>query len=126
MDQPPVPHRQRLTVDAARAVTTDGTAHRLTAPRGLAWTGRITDWSASAGTPAAPGRPRRGARRRAAGADLRQRRPPGRVDRRGHHGADHRRAPARPPLAAVATDAFLRAGGSGSARSSTSPSTGRR
>ncbi|GGW91325.1 hypothetical protein GCM10010341_10570 [Streptomyces noursei] len=113
VDQPPVPHRQRLAVDAARAVTTDGTAHRLTAPRGLAWTGRITDRSASAGTPAGP---------RAGRAEV----PDGGLLAQTYDSGARQDAwtaavttvritaahPARPPLAAVATDAFLRASGS--------------
>ncbi|AJC58315.1 hypothetical protein GZL_05740 [Streptomyces sp. 769] len=113
VDQPPVPHRQRLTVDAARAVTADGAAHRLTAPRGLAWTGRITDRSASAGT---PGGPRAGRAEVPDGGLLAQTYDSGARQAAWTAAVTTVRItaahPARPPLAAVATDAFLRASGS--------------
>ncbi|UJB42058.1 ABC transporter permease [Streptomyces sp. A1-5] len=113
VDQPPVPHRQQLTVDAARAVTADGAAHRLTAPRGLAWTGRITDRSASAGT---PGGPRAGRAEVPDGGLLAQTYDSGARQDEWSAAVTTVRItaahPARPPLAAVATDAFLRASGS--------------
>nr|WP_202487860.1 ABC transporter permease [Streptomyces sp. SID8354] len=113
MTQPTVPHRQRLTVDAAQADTADGTPHRLTAPRGLAWTARIGDRSASADAPAGP---RAGRSEVPAGGLLAQTYDTGAAQDAWGAAVTTVRItaahPARPPLAAVATDAFLRAGGS--------------
>ncbi|MFJ5674943.1 FtsX-like permease family protein [Streptomyces sp. NPDC093097] len=113
LDQPAVAHRQRLTVAAATAVTGSGATHRLTAPRGPAWTARIADQSSTAGGPAGP---RTGRTEVPVGGLLAQTYDSGaRQDRWGaalttvRITAAH---PARPPLAAVATDAFLRARGS--------------
>ncbi|MFF0625349.1 FtsX-like permease family protein [Streptomyces sp. NPDC004296] len=113
LDQPPVPHRQRLTLDAARAVTGDGAAHRLTAPRGAAWTGRIADQSSSTGR---PGGPRAFPTAIPGGGLLTQTYDTGARQDEWTAAVTTVRTtaahPARPPLAAVATDAFLRASGS--------------
>ncbi|MGW5950570.1 ABC transporter permease, partial [Streptomyces celluloflavus] len=45
--QTPVSHRQRLTLDAAQAVTADGRDHSLTAPESLRWQAAVTDNSGS-------------------------------------------------------------------------------
>ncbi|MFF2808605.1 FtsX-like permease family protein [Streptomyces sp. NPDC058000] len=113
LDQPPVPHRQRLTLDTAQAVTGDGTAHRLTAPRGPAWTGQIDDRSSSTGR---PGGPRAFRTEVPAGGLLTQTYDTGAQQDQWTAAVTTVRItaahPARPPLAAVATDAFLRASGS--------------
>ncbi|WP_327226554.1 FtsX-like permease family protein [Streptomyces platensis] len=113
MDQPPVAHRQRLTVTAVSAATGHGPSRPLTAPAALAWKTRITDESTSAGEPSGP---------RADGAEV----PDGgllsqtydtgaRLDDWGAAVTTVRTTAAhaaRPPLAAVATEKFLRDSGS--------------
>ncbi|MEU5207720.1 ABC transporter permease [Streptomyces sp. NPDC020742] len=54
MDQPPVPHRQRLTVSAAQAVGADGTPRTLTAPAGLGWRPEISERSSGVGGRSGP------------------------------------------------------------------------
>ncbi|MGW5115081.1 FtsX-like permease family protein [Streptomyces noursei] len=113
LDQPSLPHRQRLTLDTAQAITGDGTAHRLTAPRAPAWTARIDDRSTSVGQPAGP----RAFRAEVpAGGLLAQTYDTGARQDTWSAAVTTVRItaahPARPPLPAVATDAFLRASGS--------------
>ncbi|WP_308403878.1 ABC transporter permease [Streptomyces rhizoryzae] len=111
--QTPVSYRQRLTLDAVRAVTGDGTGHPVTAARATGWTARIGDKSTSAGLPHGP----RADRAETTGGGL-----PAVTYDSGARLDNWAAAvttvrvtaahPARPPLAAAATDAFLRAAGS--------------
>ncbi|WP_399090900.1 FtsX-like permease family protein [Streptomyces sp. BBFR2] len=114
MSQPPVAHRQRLTLTAARADLPDGTGRALRPPRGPAWTGRLGTKSTYADEDFGP-------RVRAATV------PPGALAAQTYdtgarppdgYGAAVTTVrtlaahPPRGPLPAVATDAYLRAGGS--------------
>ncbi|MGP8301728.1 FtsX-like permease family protein [Streptomyces inhibens] len=112
LDQTPVSHRQQLTVTTARAVTADGAVRPLGAPAHLAWKAQITDKSSSVGEASGPRAGRSGV---PAGGLLSQTYDSGTKNAWGGSmttvgiTAWH---PARPPLAAVATDAFLRDSGS--------------
>ncbi|MGY5127135.1 FtsX-like permease family protein [Streptomyces nigrescens] len=113
MDQSPVSHRQRLTVTGVAAATGHGPARSLAAPAALAWKARITDESSSVGEPSGPGA---GRARVPDGGLLSQTYDTGaRVDDWGAAVTTVRITaahPARPPLAAVATEAYLRDSGS--------------
>ncbi|WP_411135253.1 FtsX-like permease family protein [Streptomyces sp. C10] len=112
-DQSPVSHRQRLTVTAVEAATGHGPSRSLTAPAALAWKARITDESSSVGEPSGP---RAGRSQVPDGGLLSQTYDTG-ARLEGWRAAvttvritaAH---PARPPLAAVATEAYLRDSGS--------------
>ncbi|MFI0715394.1 FtsX-like permease family protein [Streptomyces inhibens] len=112
LDQTPVSHRQQLTVTTARAVTAHGAVRPLGAPAHLAWKAQITDKSSSVGEAFGPRAGRSGV---PAGGLLSQTYDSGAKNEWGGSmttvriTASH---PARPPLAAVATDAFLRDSGS--------------
>ncbi|MFC5896293.1 FtsX-like permease family protein [Streptomyces ramulosus] len=112
--QPPVAHRQQLTLTAARADLPDGGHRALRPPRGPAWTGVLGTKSTYADQDFGP---------RAGAATV----PPGALAAQtydtGARPADGYGAavttvrtlaahPRRGPLPAVATDAYLRAGGS--------------
>ncbi|MFG2096339.1 FtsX-like permease family protein [Streptomyces sp. NPDC048612] len=113
LDQPHVAHRQRLTVTAVTAATGHGPARPLAAPDGPGWRARITDESSSAGEPSGPRAGRAGV---PAGGLLSQTFDTGaRVDDWGAAATTLRITAAhaaRPPLAAVATEAYLRDSGS--------------
>ncbi|WP_414508075.1 FtsX-like permease family protein [Streptomyces sp. NEAU-L66] len=112
-DQSPVSHRQRLTVTAVEAATGHGPARSLAAPAALAWKARITDESSSVGEPSGP---RAGRSQVPDGGLLSQTYDTGaRLDDWGAAVTTVRITaahPARPPLAAVATEAYLRDSGS--------------
>lgn len=113
MEQSPVSYRQRLTVSAAQAVTARGAVRPLTAPAGPFWRARITEKSSDVGEPFGP---RAGRAEVPAGGLLSQ------TYDTGARSDEWRAAvttvritaahPPRPPLAAVATDAYLRDSGS--------------
>ncbi|WP_432146665.1 FtsX-like permease family protein [Streptomyces sp. bgisy084] len=113
MDQSPVAHRQRLTVTTVAAATGHGPPRPLTMPAALAWKARITDESTSAGEPHGPRAGRAGV---PGGGLLSQTYDTG--ARLGDWGAAVTSVritaahAARPPLAAVATEKFLRDSGS--------------
>ncbi|MFF4287925.1 FtsX-like permease family protein [Streptomyces sp. NPDC001633] len=113
LDQSPVSYRQRLTVSAAQAVTAGGTVRPLAAPAGLGWRARITEKSTDVGEPSGP---RAGRTEVPAGGLLSQTYDTG--ARRDEWSAAVTTVritaahPPRPPLAAVATDAYLRDSGS--------------
>ncbi|MEU8786001.1 ABC transporter permease [Streptomyces sp. NPDC048637] len=113
VDQSRVSHRQRLTVTAVEAATGHGPSRPLTAPAGLAWKARIADESSSVGEPSGP---RAGRAAVPGGVLLSQTYDTGaRVEDWGAAVTTVRITaahPARPPLAAVATEAYLRASGS--------------
>lgn len=112
-DQSPVSHRQRLTVTAVEAATGHGPSRSLAAPAALAWKARITDESRSVGEPSGP---RAGRSQVPDGGLLSQTYDTGaRPDDWGAAVTTVRITaahPARPPLAAVATEAYLRDSGS--------------
>ncbi|MFF9481116.1 FtsX-like permease family protein [Streptomyces sp. NPDC014733] len=112
--QPPVAHRQQLTLTAARADLPDGTHRALHPPRGLSWTGALGTKSTYADQDFGP---RTGATAVPPGALVSQ------IYDTGARPADGYGAavttvrtlaahPPRGPLPAVATDAYLRASGS--------------
>ncbi|MFG3117675.1 FtsX-like permease family protein [Streptomyces sp. NPDC048197] len=113
LDQSPVSYRQRLTVSAAQAVTAGGTVRPLTAPAGPGWRAHITEKSSDVGEPSGP---RAGRTEVPAGGLLSQTYDTG--ARRDEWSAAVTTVritaahPPRPPLAAVATDAYLRDSGS--------------
>ncbi|MER6308760.1 ABC transporter permease, partial [Streptomyces sp. NPDC001657] len=113
LDQSPVSYRQRLTVSAAQAVTAGGTVRPLAGPAGLGWRARITEKSTDVGEPSGP---RAGRTEVPAGGLLSQTYDTG--ARRDEWSAAVTTVritaahPPRPPLAAVATDAYLRDSGS--------------
>ncbi|GAB7033476.1 ABC transporter permease [Streptomyces sp. NPDC021749] len=113
MDQSSVSYRQRLTVSAAQAVTAGGAVRPLTAPAGPGWRARLTDKSSSLGLPSGP---RAGRTEVPAGGLLAQTYDTGaRPDAWGAAVTTVRITaahPPLPPLAAVATDAYLRDSGS--------------
>ncbi|MFF4282383.1 FtsX-like permease family protein [Streptomyces kronopolitis] len=113
LDQPPVPHRQQLTVTAAETTAGTGPPRPLTAPAALRWQPRITDASRSVGEASGPRAGRAGVPR---GGLLSQTYDTGaRLDAYGAWVTTLRITAAhaaRPPLTAVATGAFLRDGGS--------------
>ncbi|MGA4949674.1 FtsX-like permease family protein [Streptomyces lydicamycinicus] len=113
MDQSPVSHRQRLTVTAVSAATGHGPSRPLTPPAALAWKTRITDESTSVGEPSGPRADRAGV---PDGGLLSQTYDTGaRLDDWGAAVTTVRITAAhaaRPPLAAVATEKFLRDSGS--------------
>ncbi|MEE4420356.1 ABC transporter permease [Streptomyces bugieae] len=113
MDQSPVSYRQRLTVSAAQAVTAGGTVRPRTAPAGLGWRARITEKSSYLGQPFGP---RAGRAEVPAGGLLAQTYDTGaRPDEWSAAVTTVRITvahPPLPPLAAVATDAYLRDSGS--------------
>ncbi|MFJ3948659.1 FtsX-like permease family protein [Streptomyces libani] len=112
-DQSPVSHRQRLTVTAVEAATGHGPSRSLTAPAALAWKARITDESSSVGKPSGP---RAGRSQVPDGGLLSQTYDTGaRLDDWGAAVTTVRITaahPVRPPLAAIATEAYLRDSGS--------------
>ncbi|MGY5131724.1 FtsX-like permease family protein [Streptomyces nigrescens] len=112
-DQSPVSHRQRLTVTAVEAAAGHGPARSLAAPAALAWKARITDESSSVGEPSGP---RAGRSQVPDGGLLSQTYDTGaRLDDWGAAVTTVRITaahPSRPPLAAVATEAYLRDSGS--------------
>nr|WP_205379378.1 FtsX-like permease family protein [Streptomyces sp. SID7805] len=111
--QTPVSHRQRLTLDAAQAVTADGRGHSLTAPESLRWQAAVTDKSGSRDEPFGP---KAEQAELPAGALLSQTYETGAAPGVFEGPVTELRItaahPERPPLAAVATDAFLRDSGS--------------
>ncbi|MGX1853585.1 FtsX-like permease family protein [Streptomyces sp. NPDC055299] len=113
LDQPPVPHRQQLTVTAAETTAGAGPPRPLTAPAALRWQPKITDTSRSVGEAFGPRAGRAGVPR---GGLLSQTYDTGaRLDPYGAWVTTVRITAAhaaRPPLAAVATGAFLRTSGS--------------
>ncbi|MGW1792644.1 FtsX-like permease family protein [Streptomyces tubercidicus] len=113
VDQTPVSHRQRLTVTAVAAATGHGPSRPLTPPAALTWQARITDESSSVGEPSGPRVGRAGI---PGGGLLSQTYDTGaRTDDWGAAVTTVRITAAhatRPPLAAVATETFLRASGS--------------
>ncbi|MEU9119431.1 ABC transporter permease [Streptomyces sp. NPDC048506] len=113
MDQPTASHRQRLTVSTALAVTGSGPPRPLTAPAALGWRARITDRSSSVGAESGP---RAGRAEVPGGGLLSQTYETGaRTDAWGASVTSVRITavhPRRPPLAAVATEAYLRDSGS--------------
>ncbi|MFI1499493.1 FtsX-like permease family protein [Streptomyces platensis] len=113
MDQSPVAHRQRLTVTAVSAAAGHGPPRPLTPPAALAWKSRITDESTSAGEPSGPRADRPGV---PGSGLLSQTYDTGaRLDDWGAAVTTVRITAAhaaRPPLAAVATEKFLRDSGS--------------
>ncbi len=108
-----VSHRQRLTVTTAQAVTEAGRAGPLSAPAALAWRARITGGSGSEGAESGPAA---GRAEVPAGGLLAQTYDTGiRPDPWSAATTTVRITaahPQRPPLAAVATEAFLRDSGS--------------
>ncbi|QTZ91975.1 FtsX-like permease family protein [Streptomyces auratus] len=113
LDQPPVAHRQQLTVTAAEATAGDAPPRPLAAPAALRWQPKITDTSSSVGEAFGP---RAGRAEVPRGGLLSQTYDTGaRLDAYGASVTTVRITAAhaaRPPLAAVATGAFLRASGS--------------
>ncbi|MEU7430950.1 FtsX-like permease family protein [Streptomyces sioyaensis] len=113
LDQPPVAHRQQLTVTAAEASAGDGPPRSLAAPAALRWQPKITDTSSSVGEAFGPKAGRAEVPR---GGLLSQTYDTGaRLDSYGASVTTVRITAAhaaRPPLPAVATGAFLRASGS--------------
>ncbi|MBM4791272.1 FtsX-like permease family protein [Streptomyces sioyaensis] len=113
LDQPPVAHRQQLTVTAAETTAGDGPPRPLAAPAALRWQPKITDTSTSVGQAFGPKAGRAEVPR---GGLLSQTYDTGaRLDPYGASVTTVRITAAhaaRPPLAAVATEAFLRASGS--------------
>lgn len=113
LDQPPVAHRQQLTVTAAETTAGDGPPRPLAAPAALRWQPKITDTSSSVGEAFGP---RAGRAEVPRGGLLSQTYDTGaRLDSYGASVTTVRITAAhaaRPPLAAVATGAFLRASGS--------------
>ncbi|WP_432003273.1 ABC transporter permease [Streptomyces sioyaensis] len=113
LDQPPVAHRQQLTVTAAETTAGDGPPRPLAAPAALRWQPKITDNSTSVGQEFGPKAGRAEVPR---GGLLSQTYDTGaRLDPYGASMTTVRITAAhaaRPPLAAVATGAFLRASGS--------------
>ncbi|MFI0905233.1 FtsX-like permease family protein [Streptomyces sioyaensis] len=113
LDQPPVAHRQQLTVTAAEATAGDGPPRPLAAPAALRWRPKITDTSSSVGEAFGP---RAGRAEVPHGGLLSQIYDTGaRLDPYSASVTTVRITAAhaaRPPLAAVATGAFLRASGS--------------
>ncbi len=111
--QTQVSHRQRLTLDAAQAVTADGTDRPLTAPGSLRWQAGVTDKSSYRDEPFGPKADRAEG---PAGALLSQTYESGAAPDAFEAAVTELRItaahPERPPLAAVATDAFLRDSGS--------------
>ncbi|MEX2972549.1 FtsX-like permease family protein [Streptomyces sp. C184] len=113
LDQPPVAHRQQLTVTAAETTAGDAPPRPLAAPAALRWQPKITDTSSSVGEAFGP---RAGRAEVPRGGLLSQTYDTGaRLDSYGASVTTVRITAAhaaRPPLAAVATGAFLRASGS--------------
>ncbi|MCF3177371.1 ABC transporter permease [Streptomyces sioyaensis] len=113
LDQPPVAQRQQLTVTAAETTAGDAPPRPLAAPAALRWQPKITDTSSSVGEAFGP---RAGRAEVPRGGLLSQTYDTGaRLDAYGASVTTVRITAAhaaRPPLAAVATEAFLRASGS--------------
>ncbi|TSB22152.1 FtsX-like permease family protein [Streptomyces benahoarensis] len=114
LSQPPVAHRQQLTLTAARADLPDGTHHTLRPPHGLAWTGQLGTKSTYADQDFGP---RAGAATVPPGALAAQTYDTGARPTDGYGAAvttvrTLAAHPPRGPLPAVATDAYLRASGS--------------
>ncbi|MFE1772995.1 FtsX-like permease family protein [Streptomyces sp. NPDC059008] len=113
MEQSAVSHRQRLTVTGAQALTASGRPRPLAAPAALSWRAQIAGGSGSAGAEAGPAA---GRAEVPAGGLLSQTYDTGtRPDPWSAAVTTVRITaahPKRPPLAAVATEAFLRDSGS--------------